>query len=293
MSPLKSTVTKNQPKYIEPVHIITKDQSLLNFKFNEIWQYRDLLVLLVRRDFVSVYKQTILGPIWFFIQPIFTSLIFTIIFGRLAGISTDGIPPMLFYLAGNMMWSYFAESLKKTATIFKDNQNLFGKVYFPRLISPLSVVISNLMKFAIQFLLFVAFYGYFISKGMPFNMQWQVALFPLLIILMSGLALGFGIIITSLTTKYRDLVFLLEFGVQLAMYATPVIYPLSTIPEKYRTLAVLNPMASIIETFKVGFLGQGTFSWWHLGYTSIFTIVLLLVGILIFNRTERNFMDTV
>lgn len=285
----------NHPQAVSPdqVKVITPRRSLLNLNLKEVVEYRDLLFLLVRRDFVSIYKQTVLGPLWFFIQPIFTSLIFTVIFGRMAGISTDGTPPMLFYLAGTTLWNYFKDCIIKTSGTFRDNQHIFGKVYFPRLVSPLSVVITNLLKFAIQFLLFISFYFYFLVKGAAITPNWQIFLLPVLVFLIAGLGLGLGIIITSLTTKYRDLTFLLEFGVQLLMYATPVIYPLSTVPEKYRFLAVLNPMTSIIETFKVGFLGAGTFNWWHLAYSFGFMVLILLGGILVFNKTEQNFMDTV
>ena len=273
--------------------IIQPQNSLLQLRLDEVWRYRDLLTLFVRRDFVAQYKQTILGPIWYFIQPLFTTLIFTVVFGNLAGISTDGIPPVLFYLAGITNWNYFAECLNKTATTFKDNQNIFGKVYFPRLVVPLSIVVSNLIKYSIQFILFLGFYGYFFAKGTGVSLNSHSLLFPLLVALLAGLGLGLGLIVTSLTTKYRDLVFLIQFGVQLFMYATPVIYPLSEVPENYRWLSVLNPMTSIIETFKFGFLGQGTFEWAYLGYSTVFTVVVLLMGIVIFNRTEKNFMDTV
>lgn len=282
-----------EPARHQQVIEITPKRNLFTLNLHEIWRYRDLLYLLVHRDFVAVYKQTVLGPLWFFVQPVFTSLIFTVIFGRLAGISTDGVPPMLFYLAGITLWNYFKDCVMKTSSTFKDNQHIFGKVYFPRLVSPISVVVSNLLKFAIQFALFMAFYFYFAAKGAGLQPQWQVFLAPLLVLMISGLGLGLGILITSLTTKYRDLTFLLEFGIQLFMYATPVIYPLSTVPDKYRNLAVLNPMTSIIETFKAGFLGSGTFSWWHLAYSFGFMAVTLFLGILVFNKTEQNFMDTV
>ncbi|MEL7122116.1 MAG: ABC transporter permease [Bacteroidota bacterium] len=273
--------------------VITPQKSLLALNLNEVWRYKDLLFLFVRRDFVAQYKQTILGPLWYIIQPLFTTLIFTVVFGNLAGISTDSIPPILFYLAGVTCWNYFAECLTKTSTTFKDNQNIFGKVYFARLTVPLSIVISNLIKFGIQFVLFIGFYAYFLIKGTDIQPNMTIFLFPILIVMLAGLGLGFGLIVTSMTTKYRDLVYLIQFGVQLAMYATPVIYPLSTVPEQYRWLSVLNPMTSVIETFKHGFLGQGTFSWWYLSYSLIFLVILLLLGISIFNRTEKNFMDTV
>lgn len=273
--------------------VITPKKSLFDLNLREVWRYRDLLSLFVRRDIVAQYKQTILGPLWYFIQPLLTTLMFTVVFSNIAGISTDGVPPMLFYLAGVTNWNYFAEVLNKTATTFKDNQNLFGKVYFPRLVVPLSIVISNLVKYGIQLLLFFGFYFYFMTQGAGLQPNGAAALFPLLLLLLAGLGLGFGLIVTSLTTKYRDLVFLLTFAVQLAMYATPVIYPLSAIPAEYQWIAAINPMTAVIETFKYGLLGQGTFLWAQLSYSAFFTIGILLLGIAIFNRTERTFMDTV
>ena len=273
--------------------VITPRKHLLDLNLEEVWRYRDLLTLFVRRNVVAEYKQTILGPLWYFIQPLLTTIMFTVIFGRLAGISTDGIPPMLFYLAGITNWNYFAECLNKTATTFKDNQGIFGKVYFPRLVVPFSIVVTSLLKYGIQMLLFIGFYIYFFARGVPLEPNATAWLFPVLILILAGLGLGFGLIFTSLTTKYRDLVFLLSFGVQLAMYATPVIYPLSEVPADYRWLAVLNPMTSMIETFKHGFLGRGTFEWSYLAYSAGFMVVLLLASIAVFNRTEKNFMDTV
>jgi lipopolysaccharide transport system permease protein len=273
--------------------IIVPANNVFKLKLKEVWNYKDLLRLFVRRDIVAQYKQTILGPLWYFIQPLLTTIIFTIIFGRIAKLSTDGVPPMLFYLAGVTNWNYFADCLNKTATTFKDNQQIFGKVYFPRLIVPLSIVSSNLLKYAIQMVMFFGFYIYFLAIGEHVDPNVYAFLFPVLVLLLAGLGLGFGLIITSYTTKYRDLVFLLTFGVQLAMYATPVIYPLSSLDEKYKFWMNLNPMTSIIETFKYGFLGEGTFTWISLGYSGIFMLVVLFAGIAIFNKTEKNFMDTV
>lgn len=276
---------------------IEAKSSLLNLKLNEVWAYRDLLVLLVRRDFVSFYKQTILGPLWFFIQPLFTTIIFTFIFGNLAGISTDGLPKPLFYMAGITAWNYFADCLNKTSTVFKDNAGIFGKVYFPRLIMPLSIVVSNLVRFGVQMLLFVMMMGYYhFIVGAQFSITWAIALFPLIVILMALLGLGVGMIISAMTTKYRDLAFLVGFGVQLLMYATTVIYPLSEAEKKYPAYSWIikyNPMTPIIETFRFGFLGEGSFSWESLGYVSLLTLVILILGILIFNKVERTFVDTV
>ena len=270
--------------------------SLFDLKLNEIWAYRDLLWLLVRRDFVSFYKQTILGPLWFFIQPLFTTIIFTFIFGNLAGISTDGLPKPLFYMAGITAWNYFSDCLNKTSSVFRDNAGIFGKVYFPRLVMPLSIVVSNLVRFGVQMLLFLILMAYYYFSGANFHPSWAILLFPLIVVLMALLGLGAGMIISAMTTKYRDLAFLVGFGVQLLMYATTVIYPLSTAIEKYPKYSWIieyNPMTSIIETFRFGFLGEGSFNWGSLVYTTGFTFILLIAGIAIFNKVERNFVDTV
>lgn len=270
--------------------------SLFDLKLNEVWAYRDLLWLLVRRDFVSFYKQTVLGPLWFFIQPLFTTIIFTFIFGNLAGISTDGLPKPLFYMAGITAWNYFADCLTKTSTVFRDNAAIFGKVYFPRLIMPLSIVVSNLVRFGVQMILFLIMFLYYYLADASFQPSWAITLVPIVVILMALLGLGTGMIISAMTTKYRDLAFLVGFGVQLLMYATTVIYPLSTALEKYPKYAWIikyNPMTPIIETFRYGFLGEGSFSWTSLGYATGVTVALLIFGIVIFNKVERNFVDTV
>ena len=273
---------------------IVPHSTLLRFNFKEIHEYRDLVWMFVKRDIVTYYKQTVLGPLWFLIQPILTTLVFTVIFGKLAKISTDGLPPVLFYLAGITAWNYFADSFKNTADTFKKNEQIFGKVYFPRVIMPLSIVISGLLKFGIQLLLFVAFIIYFILKGADISISWEaIIVVPLLLFLMGIIGLGSGMIISSLTTKYRDLTFLIQFGIQLLMYATPVIYPVSAIPEKYRWLVELNPLTSIIESFRFMSLGEGSFSWGALLYSFIFAICLMFIALIVFNRTEKNFMDTV
>lgn len=261
----------------------------------DLWRYRDLLRMFVRRDFVAVYKQTILGPLWFFIQPLLTTLTFTVIFSGVANLSTDGLPPVLFYLAGTTAWSYFATCLTKTANTFKDNASLFGKVYFPRLITPLSIIISTLVQFVIQFVSLLVGIGWFLLQGTEVRPHWLGILLvtPILILMMGGLGLGSGVVISSLTTKYRDLAFLVAFGVQLAMYATPVVYPLSSVPEKYRFWLELNPMTGIIEAFRTLYLGAGSFSWALLGYSATATAIILFLGIVIFNRVEKTFMDTV
>ena len=292
-----SIVTENIDGHTEDWDIIIEPHAhLFDLKVGEVWHYRDLLLLLVRRDFVSFYKQTIFGPLWFFIQPLFTTIIYTFIFGNLAGISTEGLPAPLFYMAGITAWNYFAECLTKTSTVFRDNSNVFGKVYFPRLIMPMSIVISNLVRFGVQMLLFLLMIGYYSIKGASLHVNVFALLFPLLVILMALLGLGSGMIISALTTKYRDLVFLVTFGVQLLMYTTTVIYPLSEAVKKYpkyEWLFSLNPMTPIIETFRYGFLGHGTFSWASLAICAAVTLCIAFVGIFTFNKVERNFIDTV
>lgn len=276
--------------------IIKGNTSLFDIKLKDLWHYRDLLFLFVKRDFVSFYKQTVLGPLWFFIQPIFTTIVFTFVFGNLARISTDGLPQQLFYLAGITSWNYFSDCLTKTSTVFKDNANIFGKVYFPRLIMPLSIVVSNLVRFGVQLLLLILmmlYFTFFPIEGTSFHVTTGIFLFPILVLLMALLGLGMGLIITAVTTKYKDLTFLVTFGVQLLMYGTTVIYPLSAAPEKYKKYLELNPMTGIIEAFRYSFLGKGEFTVWSIGYSSLFAIVVLFLGVLIFNKTEKNFVDTI
>lgn len=276
--------------------IIEPKDKLLSLNLKEIWRYKDLLEMYVKRDIVTFYKQTILGPLWFFIQPIFTTIVFMFVFGGLAKIPTDGIPQALFYLSGITLWNYFSESLTKTADTFLTNQAIFGKVYFPRLIAPLSTTITGLIKMFIQYALFAVLYIYFVVKGVPVRPNLYALLFPVLILILAFLSLGFGIIISSMTTKYRDLKFLITFAVQLWMYATPVIYPLSVMEgsyKKYMWFIQANPVTSVIETFRFGFLGQGTFTWLSLGYSALFSILILLFGIIVFNKVERSFMDVI
>lgn len=276
--------------------IITNKSHLWSIDFGELWRYRDLLAMYVKRDIVTFYKQTILGPLWFVIQPVFTTIMFMFVFGGIAGISTDGIPQAVFYLSGLVCWNYFQDCLSKCSDTFNANQAIFGKVYFPRLVVPLSVVISNLIKMAIQFTLFLVVYIYYVATGVDFHLNETILLVPLLIVMLGCLGLGFGMIISSLTTKYRDLRFLITFGVQLWMYATPVIYPLSVMKDtypKYIWVLIANPLTAILETFKYAFTGVGEFNWTYLGYSSCFTIIILLLGIIIFNRVQRNFMDVI
>jgi lipopolysaccharide transport system permease protein len=284
---LSKVTTKKWDLIIEP------QQGLLDVNFKEIWNYRDLLFLFVKRDVVTVYKQTVLGPIWFFVQPIMTMLVYIVVFGNIAGIPTDGIPKPLFYLSGIIIWNYFSECFLKTSDTFTVNQDMFGKVYFPRLIMPLSKVVSGLIKFFIQFFLFMVVYLYFLVDGVPVQLGVELLLVPYFIVLMALLGLGFGLIFTSMTTKYRDLKFLIQFGVQLLMYATPIIYPMSEIPEKIRYFIFFNPLSHIVEGFKLAFLGQGSLTTSGLLYSSVCTLIVLIVGILIFNKTEKTFVDTV
>ncbi len=272
--------------------IVPKD-SLLDLRLKEIWQYRDLLLLFVKRDFVAKYKQTVLGPVWFFIQPIFQTAILAIVFAGMAKLSTDGVPPVLFYLAGITCWNYFANCLRTTSNTFTANASLFGKVYFPRAVTPLSIIISNLIQFGIGLLLFLLLYLYFTATGAALTPNVHLLLVPLLVILMGLMGLGLGMLVSAMTTKYRDLQYLIEFGVQLLMYATPVILPLSAVPDKYQPLMLANPMTGIIETFKYGFFSTGTLSWELLGYSTGFTMIVFLIGLMVFNYTEKNFMDTV
>lgn len=273
--------------------VIKGKTTLFDLNFADLWRYRDLLVLFVRRDFVSFYKQTILGPLWFFIQPIFTTLVFTFIFGNLAKMDADGLPHFLFYLSGVTAWNYFSDCLIKTSTVFKDNANIFGKVYFPRLIMPLSIVVSNLVRFGVQMALLLGAMVYFYGQ---YETTVAVLIFPFLVLLMALLGLGLGLIITAMTTKYRDLAFLVTFGVQLMMYGTTVIYPLSEARTKFPEMAWLiecNPMTGIIEAFRYCLLGRGEFTLASLSYATLVTLVILTLGLLVFNKTEKNFVDTI
>lgn len=275
--------------------VIRPQESLLSLRLDEIWRYRDLLMLFVRRDFVAFYKQTILGPLWYILQPLLMTVVFTLIFNKIANISTDSTPPILFYLAGITIWAYFSECFTKTSDTFFANQQLFGKVYFPRMIVPLSLAISGMIKLAIQFALFISMCVFFACfRNVPLNINAYALLLPLLILLLAMHAMAFGMIISALTSKYRDFKFALTFGIQLWMYATPIVYPMSLIGgEKWKYLILANPISPIVEGFRLGFLGDGTFYFWHLGYSAVFAVILLLISIVIFNRVERTFMDTV
>jgi lipopolysaccharide transport system permease protein len=272
---------------------IQPKKSLFDIDLKELWKYRDLIGLFVRRDFVALYKQTILGPLWFFIQPLLSTAMFTIVFAKIAKFSTAGLPPVVFYLSGTVAWNYFSTTLLKTSDTFTQNASIFGKVYFPRLTVPISIVISNLIQFAIQFALLLLFILYYSFNGFDFKFDITILLIPVMLGILSGLGLGFGILISSLTTKYRDLKQLINFGVQLWMYITPVIFPLSSVSGKYRIFFLINPLTGIIESFRTILLGVGQLNYFYLGYSALFMSVLLFIGVLLFNRIERNFMDFV
>lgn len=274
--------------------IIQPKGHLLDLKLKEVWKYRDLLLLFVKRDFTAQYKQTILGPVWHFVQPIFTTLMFTVVFGKIANIPTDGIPSLLFYMSGITIWNYFASCLGSTSNTFVSNAGIFGKVYFPRLISPLSTVVSNLIKFGVQMLLLAAFYIYYLIQGVSFHPGVSLLMIPVLVLMMAGMGLGLGIIISSLTTKYRDLSILMGFAVQLLMYATPVAYPLSFLKgNKYASWIEWNPLTPIVEAFRYALFHQGSFNAGTLLYSTAFIILVLFIGLITFSKVERTFMDTV
>lgn len=279
-------------KNTEWTNVISSDHSLFKLNLKEVWDYKDLVYMFVKRDFVSSFKQTILGPLWFFINPIFTTVVYLIVFGNIANLSTDGAPKILFYLAGVTLWNYFSSSLGGTSNVFVGNASIFGKVYFPRLVMPITIVISNLMRFGVQFLLFLVVFFYYWYKG-EVTPNWWVLFTPIFILMMSLFALGVGMIFSSLTTKYRDLTMLLTFGVSLYMYATPVIYPTSMLSSKIQPYAIYNPLTGIFEGFKYAWMGVGEFNPIMLIYSTIIILILLALGTFIFNKVEKGFMDTV
>lgn len=285
----KKTVKEDQNNWDS---VIESKHSLLDVNLKEIWNYRDLLVLFIKRDFITVYKQTILGPLWFFIQPLLTTITFTIIFGNIAQISTDGAPKLVFYMAGITLWNYFSSCLSSVSSVFNANAGIFGKVYFPRLIMPLTIVVSNLLKFGVQFLLFIAFVLYFVFQDL-IAPNLYILLTPIIILLMAVIAMGIGLILSSMTTKYKDLSQLITFGVSLLMYATPVIYPSSSVPENYAWVVNLNPLVALFDYMRYAYLGIGSFSVSSLLYPSIFAVVILALGVLVFNKTQKTFMDTI
>ena len=273
--------------------IIKPKTGWFDINLKELVQYKDLIVMFVKRDFKTMYKQTILGPLWIIINPLMTTLMYTIVFGNIANIPTDGMPQIVFYMLGTTVWTYFSSCLTKTSSTFTGNAAIFGKVYFPRLVTPISTVISGLINFGVQFLMFLGFMAYFMIKGSPIEPNLWILITPLLLVQLAALALGFGIIISSMTTKYRDLAVLVTFGVQLWMYATPVVYPASQIGGKLKTLMMLNPVSPIVESFRYAFLGSGSIPWNYLGISVVTTLVVLFAGVVLFSRVEKTFMDTV
>jgi len=274
--------------------IITPANNVWTVNVKELWEYRDLLLIWMRRDVLAIYKQTVLGPLWFILQPIITTITYVIIFSRIAKLSTVSLPPVLFYISGIIMWSYFSECITKTATFFKDSNAVMSKVYFPRLIIPLSLVLTNLVKFSIQFLLFICIYFYYLYTGSGIHPNEYLLLFPVLIVLIAGLGLGCGIIISSLTIRYKDFTHLISFGIQLMMFTSPVFFPVDSITEgSYRKIILANPMTGIIEAFRFSFTGKGYFSWELLAYDAAFMLVSLILGIVIFNSVEKTFVDTI
>ena len=273
--------------------VIKHKTGWFDINLKELVQYKDLIVMFVKRDFKTMYKQTILGPLWIIINPLFTTIMYTIVFGNIANISTDGMPQIVFYMLGTTVWTYFSSCLTKTSSTFTGNAAIFGKVYFPRLVTPISTVISGLINFGVQFLMFLGFMAYFMIKGSPIEPNLWILITPLLLVQLAALALGFGIIISSMTTKYRDLAVLVTFGVQLWMYATPVVYPASQIGGKLKTLMMLNPVSPIVESFRYAFLGSGSIPWNYLGISVVTTLVVLFAGVVLFSRVEKTFMDTV
>lgn len=283
-------MSQNEPQWTEEIR---SEHSLFSINFKEVWRYRDLLIMLLKRDFITFYKQTILGPLWFIIQPLLTALIYIVLFVQVAKINVGGVPTLAFYLSGVTIWNYFSDSLIKTSNVFQGNANVFGKVYFPRLIMPLSVVFSSMMKFAIQFLLFVGVVLYYTFVKNEIHPNAWVLMTPILLVMMASFALGVGMIFSSMTTKYKDLSFLLAFGVQLYMYATPVVYPITAMPEKYRWVVESNPLTSIFECYRFGYLGVGHFEPVRLLYSAGVILVLLIIGTITFNKVEKSFMDTI
>jgi lipopolysaccharide transport system permease protein len=272
---------------------ISTKRGFFDLRLKQVWKYRYLLVLFVRRDFVSFYKQTVLGPIWFFIQPIFTTIVYVFLFGTLASLSTDGIPAPLFYIAGITTWTYFSDCLIKTSTVFRDNTAIFGKVYFPRLIMPLSITISSLVKFFVQLLLLTIMIIFFSIKEDQSFVSINIVFFPAVVLIMGAQGMGLGLLVTAVSSKYRDIAMLLTFGIQLLMFATPIVYPLSSISGKLKLILQLNPMTTVVEMMRLGFLGKGTVDMFGIVYTILITISVLFLGVLVFNKVEKSFVDTI
>lgn len=277
----------------EWTEVLIPDRGWMDFRLGELWRYRDLVLRFFRRDFVSSYKQTVLGPLWFVIPPVMTTLIFTVVFGRIGRVSTNGQPTFLFFMLGVTTWSYFATCLNKSAMTFTGNAGIFGKVYFPRLVMPLSMILTNLLTFGIQFGVFLLFFSFYWLHGAQVEPNWRVIILPILLVQMAALGLGIGCIVSALTTRFRDLAFMVSFGTQLWMYASCVVYPLSQISREYRWIFLLNPMVPIIEAMRFSFLGGGMVEIWQLAVSATITAILLIVGLVMFTRAEKTFMDTV
>ncbi len=277
----------------QAITIIKPSKGLININFYELFKYKDLIILFVKRDFVTFYKQTILGPIWYILQPLINTIVFTIIFGRLAQIPTDNLPPFLFYMAGNIIWGYFAFCMNTTSSTFVKNSDIFGKVYFPRITVPISNVIIGLFQFILQLIFFLCFYFYFIYNGLSINISFAILFLPFILIHTAVIALGFGLLLSSLTSKYRDLTFVLGFGIQLWMFATPVVYPLSIIPEQYVIFSIINPMTSVVESFKFIFFGESAIQFFHITISIFISIFIFFIGLIVFYKTEKTFIDTV
>jgi lipopolysaccharide transport system permease protein len=285
---------QSQSNKNEWTEVISSRRGLLDLRLSELWQYRDLIWMFVKRDFAGAYKQTLLGPLWFFLSPFFTPLMYTFVFSTIAKLKTDGIPGPLFYLSGTTLWSYFQQNFSSSSTTFITNADLFGKVYFPRLVTPISTTISNLVKFFIQLIVLALLIAYYVTyRGVEIHINSYIALFPFLLFLTAGIAFGTGVITSALTTKYRDFTIFVNYGITMTMYVTPVIYPMSQVPDRFKPLLMINPMVPIFETFRYSLFGLGSFSWEGLCYSTVFMVVVVFVGVVIFNQVEKNFMDTV
>jgi lipopolysaccharide transport system permease protein len=287
------TENLEQEDLTEWSEVLTPDRGSFDLRLGEVWRFRDLIFRFFRRDFVSSYKQTVLGPLWFVIPTVITTGVFSVVFGKIGQIPTDGMPSFLFFMLGITAWNYFSACLTRSATTFTGNAGIFGKVYFPRLVMPISTILTNLLTFAIQFAMFLLFFAFYWWKGVPVQPNWRVIILPFLLVQMAALGLGIGCIVSALTTRFRDLAFMVQFGTQLWMYASCVVYPLSQIPKEWRLLFILNPMVPIIESFRFAFLGGGIVEIWHLAVSAVLTLILLLIGLNMFSRAEKTFMDTV
>ena len=288
-----TTENPQQEDLSEWSEVLTPERGRFDLRLGEVWRFRDLMFRFFRRDFVASYKQTVLGPLWFVVPTMITTGVFSVVFGKIGRIPTDGMPSVLFFMIGITAWNYFSACLTRSATTFTGNAGIFGKVYFPRLVMPISTILTNLLTFTIQFGMFLLFFAFYWWKGVPVHPNWRVIILPILLVQMGALGLGIGCIVSALTTRFRDLAFMVQFGTQLWMYASCVVYPLSQIPKEWRLLFILNPMVPIIESFRFAFLGGGIVEIWHLAVSAVLTLILLLIGLSMFSRAEKTFMDTV